>query len=208
MTAILYDYWQSSAAYRVRIGLNLLGIDHDTVPVDLIAGEHREKANVSRNPQGLVPTLDIDGVTLTQSLAILEYINETRHAGWLPANPVERARMRALAYAIAMEIHPVCNSSVARYAVEQSGGALTIEEYMRHHMTRGLVAFERMLTGDGDYCHGDAPGLADICLAPQLYNARRWGIGLTGLPRIVKIGSNLVEIAAFADAHPDKHKPE
>jgi maleylacetoacetate isomerase len=124
---VLYDYWRSSAAYRLRIGLGLLGLGWRAVPVNLLTGEHKAAANLARNPQGLVPTLEIDGLTLTQSLAILEYLDETRGAGWLPGDPAGRARVRALAYAIAMEIHPVCNLSVARFAVENSGGGITME---------------------------------------------------------------------------------
>jgi maleylacetoacetate isomerase len=122
MVPVLYDYWRSSAAYRVRIGLNLLGLAHDSIPVDLLTKAHRSAANLARNPQGLVPTLMIDGVTLTQSLAILEYLNETRAAGFLPSDALGRARVRALAYAIAMEVAPVCNLSVRTHAAAISGG--------------------------------------------------------------------------------------
>src|SRR5690606_33449557 len=118
MAARLYDYWRSSAAYRVRIALNLLGIPFESVPVNLLEGEQKAPENLARNPQGLVPTLEIDGLRLTQSLAIVEYLDETRQAGLLPREAAARARVRALAHAIAMEIHPVCNLSVARHAAE------------------------------------------------------------------------------------------
>ncbi len=208
--AVLYDYWRSSAAYRLRIGLGFLGLGWRAVPVNLLAGEHRAAANLARNPQGLVPTLELDGLTLTQSLAILEYLNETRGAGWLPEEAAGRARVRALAHAIAMEIHPICNLSVARFAVENSGCGITMESWMAEFIPRGLAGFEALLghPATGGFCHGDSPGLADICLVPQLYNARRWGIDLAPYPRLSAIAARLDAIPAIAAAHPDRHKPE
>jgi maleylacetoacetate isomerase len=210
MTPILYDYWRSSAAYRLRIALGLLGLAHDRVPVNLLTGEHRGAENLGRNPQGLVPSLDIDGHTLTQSLAILEYLDETRNAGFLPADALGRARVRALAYAIAMEIHPVCNLSVARHAVTESNGAITMEAWMNRFIAPGLAAFETMLDhpATGRFCHGDTPTLADLCLVPQVYNARRWGIDVTSLSRITGIMRHLEAIPAVIAAHPDNFKPE
>lgn len=206
--AVLYGYWRSSAAFRVRIGLGLLGLRWQDVPVDLLAGEQRDAANLARNPQGLVPTLEIDGLTLTQSLAMLEYLDETRRAGWLPADAAGRARVRALAYVIAMDIHPICNSSVAAFAVNAAGGALSTETWMRHFIGRGLAAFEALLSVPGRFCHGDAVTLADICLVPQLYNAARWGVDAAPFPRAAAIGARLNEIPAFAAAHPDRVRPE
>ncbi|HSF62894.1 MAG TPA: glutathione S-transferase N-terminal domain-containing protein, partial [Paracoccaceae bacterium] len=141
----LYDYWRSSAAYRLRIALGLAGLDWTAVPVDLATGENRHADHLARNPQGLVPVVDIDGLRLTQSLAIVEYLDETRALGFLPADPVGRARVRTLAYAVAMEIHPVCNLSVARHAATASGGAITMEGWMHHFIPRGLAAVEALL---------------------------------------------------------------
>ena len=205
---VLYDYWRSSASYRVRIGLNLLALPYEGRPVNLIAGEQRGDSNLARNPQGLVPTLEIDGLRLTQSLAILEYLNETRDAGFLPPGAPERARVRALAMAIAMEIHPVCNLRVARHAVEASGGAITQEAWMHHFIGRGLADFEALIAdGAGQYCHGDQVTLADICLVPQVYNARRWNVDLSATPRLQAIAERAEALPAFADAHPEQVKP-
>ncbi len=200
----LYDYWRSSAAYRVRMALNLLGLSYQSHPVDLVKGEHRNADNLARNPQGLVPTLDIDGLRLTQSLAIIEYLDETR-GGLLPKDPVARAHVRALSYAIAMEIAPVCNLTVRDHV--GSMGVMTSAEWTRHYITKGLTAFEAMLTTVGRYCHGDSVSMADLCLVPQIYNAERIGIDVTSFPQIARIVANLRDIPAIAAAHPDRVKP-
>jgi len=209
MKAVLHDYWRSSAAYRLRIALNLLGIAHESQPVDLSRGEQRAAEHLARNPQGLVPVLEIDGASLTQSLAIIEYLDETRNAGFLPADPMGRARVRRISHAIAMEIHPVCNLSVARHACESSGGSITMQGWMQAFIPRGLAAVEVMLgePETGAFCHGDRVGMADICLMPQLYNARRWEVDLEPMPKIRAIEKRLAAIEAFARAHPDRHAP-
>jgi maleylacetoacetate isomerase len=209
METVLFDYWRSSAAYRVRIALNLIGLAYRQVPVDLLRGEHREPENLARNPQGLVPTLAIDGRSLTQSLAIIEYLDETRNAGLLPTDAAGRARVRALAFAIAMEIHPICNLSVARHAAEASAGAITMQGWMQHFIGRGLRAFEAMLDhpATGRFCHGDRAGMADICLVPQIYNARRWEVDLEPMPVVRRIAKELDRLPAFAAAHPDRNAP-
>ena len=203
---ILHDYWRSSSAYRVRIGLNLIGLAYRSVPVDLTKGEQRAPEQLKSNPQGLVPVLEIDGLCLTQSLAILEYLDETRVAGFLPKAPAARARARALALAVAMEIQPVCNLRVAQHAVSL-GGSATMDGWMRHFITLGFQGLEPMLTGDTVFCHGDHPGLADLCLVPQVYNARRWGLDLTSFPRIRTIAERMEALPEVAAAHPDRVKP-
>ena len=180
----------------------------DSAPVDLTAGEQRGEAHRALNPQGLVPVLEIDGLVLTQSLAIVEYLDETRGAGFLPGDAAGRARVRALAYAIAMEIHPVCNLRVARHAVEASGGG-------DHHggLDAGLHRPRpRRRRGDARRRHrpfatARRSALADICLAPQLYNADRWGVALDAMPRIRAIRAELDALPAVAAAHPDRHAP-
>lgn len=203
---VLYDYWRSSAAYRVRIGLNLLGLSYRSVPVDLTTGEQTDASNLARNPQGLVPTLDIDGLRVTQSLAILEYLDETRSAGWLPHDPAARATVRAMAYATAIDTHPVCNLRVARHA--ESLGA-TMEGWMQHFIALGLKGLEGLLQqhATGRYCFGDSVTLSDLCLVPQVYNAHRWGVSLDPTPRVAAIATALDSLPAFQAAHPDRVRP-
>ncbi|EUB99239.1 maleylacetoacetate isomerase [Rhizobium sp. CF080] len=209
MAAVLYDYWRSSSSYRVRIALNLAKIPFEGRTINLLEGEQRAADYLIVNPQGFVPALLIDGETFTQSLAIIEYLNETRGLEILPAAPKERARVRALSYAISMDLHPVCNISVAKHAVEASGGQIATERWMRHFIEKGLAAFEEMLAqkSTGPLCHGDTVSMADICLVPQVYNARRWSVDLSGWRRITEIVGLLEEIPEIAAAHPDYYKP-
>lgn len=201
----LYDYWRSSASYRVRIALDLAGLTWETTSIDLTAGSQTDADHISLNPQGLVPVLEIDGVRLTQSLAIIEYLNERFQLGLLPVPAASRAKVRAQAYAVAMDIHPVCNLKVLNFAAEASDNAISKEAWTRHFIGEGLAALEQMLD-EGHFCFGDTVTLADICLVPQVYNARRWGVDLTSMPRIRRIADALEQIPAFARAHPDHHR--
>lgn len=208
---VLFDYWRSSASYRVRIALNMLAIPYRSVAIDLLAGEHRQAEHLARNPQGLVPALEIDGQMLTQSLAIIEYLSETRPgSGLLPSDPVARQRVRALSYAIAMDIHPICNLGVVFHVMQQSQDPDAARSaWMHKFIGEGLGAFERMLDAPetGEFCHGDQPTMADLCLVPQIYNARRWNVDLSACPRAAVIAGKCEQLPAFARAHPDQVAP-
>lgn len=202
-TIRLYDYPKSSASYRVRIALHLAGLDHEIININLVDGAHKTQAHLSRNPQGFVPVLDIDGERLTQSLAILEYLNDTRGLGFLPCDAGSRATCRALAYSIAVDVHPICNLSVMKHATSGLDPART--EWMQHFIRPGLVAFEKLINNFAPtkYATGDTPGLADICLIPQLYNARRWNVDYSDLTRILSIEKQCDSNEAFQHAGPD-----
>lgn len=208
---VLYDYWRSSASYRVRIALGLLGLDRRTIPVDLLTGAHRAPAYLELNPQGLVPTVVVDGRTLTQSLAIIEYLHATTDGSTLlPDDAPGRFRVRQVSYAIAMEIHPICNLSVARHAAGLAGGGEdAARDWMRHFIGKGLAALEALLAQEeaGPFCCGDGPTMADCCLVPQLYNADRWGMDYAAHARIRRAAGAAAEIEAFRLAHPDAVGP-
>ena len=204
---VLYEYWRSSASYRLRIALNLKSIAYKSVAVDLLAGENRKPAFLARNPQGFVPALEMDGMTMTQSLAIMEYLDARNpDPPFLPRDAAAAAGFRALAHAIAVDIHPVCNSSVVAHHAQCLGGdARHKTQWMHHFIARGLAAAETMANraGDGEFLHGDAPGLADCVLVPQLYNARRWNVPLGEMPRLVAIDAACQKMEAFRRAAPD-----
>ncbi|CUH78892.1 Maleylpyruvate isomerase [Tritonibacter multivorans] len=207
--AVLYDYWRSSASYRVRIALNLAGIAYESRVVDLVVGDQRGEDHLARNPQGLVPVLEIDGQRFTQSLAVLRYLDATRGLGLIPGDPVEAAHQEALAQAIAVDLHPVCNLSVARFGTGLSEGALDMQGWMQHFIRPGLLAFEALLARwkQQPYCTGAQPSLADLCLIPQLYNARRWEVDLNGLARCRAVEAACTALPAFQAAYPDAVKP-
>lgn len=210
MSTVLYDYWRSSASYRVRIALGLAAVPFNTVPVNLLTKENVGPEHLARNPQGLVPALHIDGHVLTQSLAIVEYLNATRPVRLLPEDVLGQARVRALSYAIAMEIHPVCNLRVMDHlATLVSEPDAARSAWMKKYIGEGLDAFETMLETrqKSAFCHGQAPTMADICLIPQLYNATRWEVDWSQHRRIAAIAANCQTIPAFVAAHPDRYKP-
>lgn len=201
-------------AHRPAAGLGhrplaLKDIAYDRVSVDLVAGDQRSPAHLARNPQGIVPALAIDGLMLTQSLAILDYLDETRPAvPLLPPDAAGRARVRAIALAIACEIHPLSNLR-ALDRVEELGGPEARAAWNRDNIAGGLAAVERLLERgpEGRFCHGDAPGYADCVLIPQLYNARRWEVSFDHLPRIAAVSRACATLGVIASAHPDSFKP-
>jgi maleylacetoacetate isomerase len=208
---ILYGYPMSSASYRVRIALSLKGIEVTTVTKQLRRGEQRAKDFLEINPQGFVPVLSLDdGRALPQSLAIIEYLDEVYpQPPLLPAAPIERARVRALSLLIACDIHPLNNLRVLQYLEGSLGEAQSARDtWYRHWIEAGFEALEEALGRDparGRFCYGDAPSLADVCLVPQVFNARRYSVDLVPFPRIVAIDAACHEIAAFANAAPEKH---
>lgn len=205
----LYTYFRSSAAYRARIALNLKGLAWEAVPVHLVkdGGQHRKPDYLTLNPAGLVPALEDDGQVLTQSLAIIEYLDETHpEPPLLPADALGRARVRALAQAIACDIHPINNLRVLQYLKRELGVSDEQKDaWYRHWCELGLAAVEAMLAGDartGRFCHGDAPGLADCCLVPQVFNARRFGAQLDTMPTVLRIVDACDALDAFRLAAP------
>lgn len=206
---LLYGYFRSSAAYRVRIALNLKGLAYDNHFIHLQKNDQLSEDYARLNPQKQVPALVDDGTMLTQSLAIIEYLDETHpDPALLPSNPAERARVRALALAIACDIHPLNNLRVLRYLVKEMG--LPEEkknQWYQHWIENGFQAVEKMLTGSpatGRFCHGDSPTMADICLVPQVANARRFDCDLSAFPTVVRIDAECRRLEAFAKAAPDK----
>lgn len=204
----LYSYWRSSSAYRVRAALNLKGVAYETVPVHLVRGGGEQHSDAYRelNPAELVPTLVLeDGTTLTQSLAIIDWLEATYpEPGLYPSDPLARARVLEAAYTIAMEIQPISNLGVvqhlkARHSATQDDGIA----WMCRFMAKGLAVFEGMVSRVTDFAFGDRPSLADLCLVPQMYNARRWGLDLTDLPRCVEIEAACLALPAFDAARPE-----
>ena len=208
--ALLHDYFRSSAAYRVRIALNLKGVEYDRHAVNLVEGEQKAANYLALNPQGFVPALDIGGgKVLTQSLAIIEWLDSAYpEPRLIPADPLARSEAMARALLIAADIHPINNLRVRKRIESQFGaGEAAKAEWYRHWIAEGFAALEAM-AGNGPFLGGDAPDVSDVLLVPQMYNARRFELPLDAYPRLVAADAAASALEPFAAAHPDRAKPE
>ncbi|MDR7115120.1 maleylacetoacetate isomerase [Caulobacter sp. BE254] len=206
MQLTLHSAWRSSAAYRVRIGLNLKGLAYDIAPVNLVANQHQAPAFAALNPQRLLPALEVDGRVLTQSLAILEWLDETvPQPALLPADPFDRAQVRAMAQIVASDIHPVNNLRILRALTDLGVDEPGREAWIGRWITDGFTALEAMVARHGaGYAFGETPTLADCCLVPQVYNAERFKTDLTPFPALRAVAARCAEHPAFAAAHPNQ----
>ncbi len=204
----LYTFFRSSAAFRARIALNLKGLQYESLPKAFARNEHRAPDYLALNPQGLIPALAVDGVVIAQSLAIIEYLND-RHPEppLLPADPLDRARVRSMALAIACDIHPLNNLRVLNYLRDElKQDDAGVGTWYRHWIAAGFQGLElqaREFSAAGSYCFGDAVSLADVCLVPQMFNARRFKTDLTPFPTLLGISTHLESLPAFAAARPE-----
>lgn len=205
---LLYDYFRSSAAYRVRIALNLKGLAYERRDIQLLEDQQRSPEHLARNPQGFVPALEVEGRILTQSLAIIDWL-DARHPEprLIPADPDARADTLARALLIGADIHPLNNLRVMRWLKDEGGlDEDRRAEWTRHWIEQGFAALEAM-AGEGPFLGGDAPDLADVFLVPQMFNARRFGVALDAYPKLVAADAAASALPAFAAAHPDKVAP-
>ncbi|TMN72632.1 maleylacetoacetate isomerase [Pseudoalteromonas sp. S1727] len=200
----LYTYFRSSAAYRVRIALNLKEIEHQLVTVNLLKSEQQSEQYLDKNPQGLLPALETDQGVLAQSMAILEYLEETYpQIPLLFGDAWQKAQIRNLCYAIACDIHPIDNLRVLKYLSNELGVDDDAKNaWYRHWVEVGFEKLERLLDSDNDFCVGDKPSLADVCLVPQVFNAYRFNVDMTAYPKIAAIYERCNKLDAFIDAAP------
>ena len=206
----LHDYWRSSASYRVRIALHLKGIEFERAPVDLLASAQKQDEYRALNPQGFVPTLEIDGQRIVQSLAIFHYLEATRPSPPLvPADPGDRAHVIALASVVASDIHPLNNLRVLKHLVRELGvDEASKSAWIARWIGEGFAALEALAAPKaGRFLFGDEPGLADIFLVPQVYNARRFDVDLGAFPLLTRVDAEAKELPPFAAAHPDSVGP-
>jgi maleylacetoacetate isomerase len=204
----LYTYFRSSAAFRVRIALNLKGLDYESVPIDLRPAAHLQQEYLALNPQGLIPALGVAGSIISQSLAVIEYLEESHPSPpLLPRSPLDRARVRSMALAVACEMHPLNNLRVLKYLRSQLGqDEAAVDTWYRHWIAEGFRGLEeeaRRASGDGRHMFGTEVSLADVCLVPQMFNARRFKCNLEPFPRLRTISAHLETLPAFAHAAPD-----
>lgn len=202
----LFTYFRSSSSYRVRIALNLKGVRWRSEHVHLVRGEQHNHSYLARNPQGRVPALEAAGKTMTQSTAIIEYLEETvPEPPLLPTDPGERAHVRSMVGLVACDIQPLNNLQVLKYLKDPLGhDQETVNTWYRHWIERGFAAMEKMVADSrGRFCHGDTPGMADVFLVPQVWNARRFEVDMSAFPHLAAIDAACAELPAFRDAAPE-----
>lgn len=209
VTITLYDFYRSSACYRVRIALNLKGLAYQAIDTSLTSGAHRLPDYIAKNPQGFVPMLEVGDLRLTQSIAIIDWLDSHQsEPRFVPSDPAERAHAMAIALSIACDIHPLNNLRVLKYLSNELGQNEGVrDDWYRHWVSEGFVALEAMASPNTRFFGGDVPGIADICLVPQMFNARRFDTSLDRFPNLVRIDANCTAIDAFAKAHPDVVQP-
>jgi maleylacetoacetate isomerase len=206
-TVTLFDYWRSSACYRVRIALGMKRISYRSIKVEMLQGAHRSHENLTRNPQGFVPTLEINGVVLTQSLAILLYLEGIVNTpALLPSDPIARCKALARALVVVADIHPLDNLQVLKRLRSQfDANQAATDQWYAHWIGQGFAALEAT-AGDGPFLGGNAPDISDVCLVPQMYNARRFSVPLHEYPKLVRADAAATRIPAFLEAHPDRFR--
>jgi maleylacetoacetate isomerase len=207
--AILHDYYRSSASYRVRIALNIKGVEYERRPVNLLESQQQSDEYRALNPQGFVPMLEIDGTRLVQSLAIINYLDlRFPTPPLIPTPAAERAHVVAMAMMVACDIHPLNNLRVLKYLKNELGHSQEeVDAWYAHWISEGLPALETFAAPRaGTFLFGDAPTAADVCLVPQLFNARRFNVPLDGYPTLVRADENANRLEAFAAAHPDRQE--